>query len=76
MNRRRSGAHSRDIPEVQLVHSVYHDREDMLVGVTASCRVVSIDPYLDKLTLAVESVCFEADVQEALSKMVTLIADS
>lgn len=64
------------IPEVQMVHSVFHNRSDMLVGVTCICRVLEIDPYLDRMVLEVESTRYEQDVQEELSKVVTLIADS
>lgn len=65
------------IPEVQMVHSVYHNRTDMLIGVTCVCVVrKEIDPYLDRMELEVESTIYEQDVQESLSKVVTLIADS
>lgn len=64
------------IPEVQMVHSVYHNRSDMLVGVTCMCNVLDIDPYLDRMVLEVDSIQYEKDVQQALSKVVTLIADS
>jgi exoribonuclease R len=64
------------VPEVQMVHAVYHDREDMLVGVTAVCRIAAIDAYLDRLALEVVQVTYEADVQRALSQMVVLLADA
>lgn len=64
------------IPEVQLVHSIYHNRDDMLVGVTATARLVAVEPYTDKLLLEVQDVSFEEDLQRQLAKMVMLIADA
>ena len=64
------------IPEVQLVHSIFHDRDDMLVGVTATARLVMVEAYTDRLLLEVQTVAFEEDIQRQLAKMVLLIADA